>query len=179
MITTARSPLEQLRPAPPLLVLLPAVVLLPLLVLLPGLAHGGGLDLIGQFLQAAVSPSLDPVVLGSLWHGLGITAGMALLGWAASLVLGVLLGVLSSRVVWLTCTGGDVPAQLIRRLLAIPRSIHELIWGLLLLQVVGLQPVVAVAAIALPYGCSAICSMPCRANRFRPCARAGRRRLRP
>ena len=44
------------------------------------------------------------------------------------------------------------PAPLLRSLLAIPRSIHELLWGLLLLQVVGLHPWVAVAAITIPYG---------------------------
>ena len=36
--------------------LLPALVLLPLLALLPAAWHGGGLDLIGQFLLAAVQP---------------------------------------------------------------------------------------------------------------------------
>ncbi len=142
----------RLRPAAPLLVLAPALVLLPLVLLLPRLAHGGGLELIGSFLVAAVTPSLDPLVLGSLVAGLGITLGMALLGWAASLVLGLLLGLLSSRLVWRTLLGHGWPAGVIRRLLAVPRAIHELLWGLLLLQLVGLQPVVAVVAIAIPFG---------------------------
>ncbi|AFY29712.1 phosphate/phosphonate ABC transporter permease [Cyanobium gracile] len=141
-----------MKPAPPLLMLLPALVLAPLAVLLPPLVHGGGWELIGGFLVAAVTPSLDPVVLTSLLKGLGVTAGMALLGWAGSLVLGLLLGAASSRTVWRTLTGSGVPAELIRRLLALPRAIHELIWGLLLLQLVGLQPAVAVLAIALPFG---------------------------
>jgi len=83
-----------LRPAVPLLVLLPSLVLLPLLAILPFLAHGGGLDLLGQFALAAVTPSLDPLVLRSALTGLATTVGMALLGWAASLVLGLLLGLL-------------------------------------------------------------------------------------
>jgi phosphonate transport system permease protein len=132
--------------------LLPALVLVPLAVLLPPLVHGGGWELIGNFALAAVTPSLDPVVLASLLKGLGVTAGMALLGWAGSLVLGLLLGAASSRTVWHTLTGSALPAELIRRLLALPRAIHELIWGLLLLQLVGLQPAVAVLAIALPFG---------------------------
>jgi phosphonate transport system permease protein len=140
-----------MRLSAPLLVLLPALVLLPVSVLLPAQLHGGGLDLLGQFLLAALQPSLDPPLLGSLLEGLAVTMGMALLGWATSLVLGVLLGLCSARVVWSTTWGVTWPALLIRRLLAVPRSIHELIWGLLLLQVVGLQPAVAVAAIALPY----------------------------
>jgi phosphonate transport system permease protein len=138
--------------APPLLVLLPALVLLPLALLLPGLVHGGGLELIGRFLLAAVSPSLDPLVLRSALSGLGVTLGMALLGWAASLVLGVVLGLASSRILWRTALGQAWPAGLIRRLLAVPRAIHELLWGLVLLQLVGLQPVVAVVAIAIPFG---------------------------
>ena len=141
-----------MKPAAPLLLLLPALVLLPLLVLLPTLVHGGGWDLIGQFLLAAVQPSTDPVVLESLVRGLGITAGMALLGWCASLLIGIAAGLASSRLLWRTLVGHSWPAEWIRRLLAIPRSIHELIWGLLLLQVIGLQPVIAVIAIAIPYG---------------------------
>ncbi len=141
-----------MKPAAPLLMLLPALVLVPLAVLLPPLVHGGGWELIGSFALAAVTPSLDPVVLASLLKGLAVTAGMALLGWAGSLVLGLLLGACSSRTVWRTLTGSALPAELIRRLLALPRAIHELIWGLLLLQLVGLQPAVAVLAIALPFG---------------------------
>jgi phosphonate transport system permease protein len=146
------GPASGLRPAAPLLVLLPSLVLLPLLVVLPFQVHGGGLDLIGQFALAALTPSLDPLVLRSALTGLATTVGMALLGWAASLVLGVLLGLASSRTLWRNALGPIWPAELIRRLLAIPRAIHELLWGLLLLQLVGLEPVVAVVAIAIPFG---------------------------
>jgi len=141
-----------LRPAPPLLVLLPALVLLPLLAVLPFQVHGGGLDLLAQFVRAAFTPSLDPLVLRSALSGLATTVGMALLGWMVSLVLGVVLGLASSRILWSTCLGRAWPAELIRRLLAVPRAIHELLWGLLLLQLVGLQPVVGVVAIAIPFG---------------------------
>ncbi len=141
-----------LRPAAPLLPLLPALVLLPILLLLPGRVHGGGWELIGTFLLAAIQPSLDPLVLGSLARGLAVTLGMALLGWALSLVAGLLLGLASSRTLWRTVCGVAWPAQWIRRLLALPRAIHELLWGLLLLQLLGLQPVVAVLAIAIPFG---------------------------
>jgi phosphonate transport system permease protein len=141
-----------IQPAPPLLVLLPALVVLPVLLALPLLLHGGGWDLIGQFAWAALTPSLDPLVLRSLLNGLGVTVGMALLGWALSLVLGLSLGLLSSRLLWRTLAGSALPAELIRRLLALPRSIHELIWGLLLLQLIGQQPAVAVVAIAIPFG---------------------------
>ncbi len=141
-----------MRPAPPLLVLLPALMLVPLLLALPGLLHGGGWELIVEFAAAALTPSLDPLVLRSLLSGLAVTVAMALLGWGTSLFAGLLLGLASSRTLWRTLLGHEFPAQLIRRLLALPRAIHELLWGLLLLQVLGLQPAVAVLAIAIPYG---------------------------
>ena len=137
--------------AAPLAMLAPALVVIPVLGLLPGLIHGGGFDLLAEFIQAAFTPSLDPLVLGSALKGLGITVGVALLGWAASGLLGLALALASSRQVWASCCGQVWPANLLRRLLALPRSIHELLWGLLLLQVVGLQPAVAIAAIAIPY----------------------------
>jgi phosphonate transport system permease protein len=65
------------------------------LALLPTMSHGGGWELVGQFATAALQPSLDPLVLGSVLGGLGITAGIALLGWAGSLALGLLLGIAS------------------------------------------------------------------------------------
>jgi phosphonate transport system permease protein len=149
-MTAAASPLQ--RPATALWPLLPALVLLPVALMLPSLVHGGGMELVSRFLLAALQPSLDPVVLRSVLQGLAVTLGTALLGWAASLLLGLTLGIASARVVWHTGIGAVWPALLLRRLLAIPRSIHELLWGLLLLQLVGLQPAVAVLAIALPFG---------------------------
>jgi phosphonate transport system permease protein len=131
--------------------LLPGLALLPVLLALPGLVHGGGLDLIGRFALAAMTPSLDPTVLRSVAEGLGVTVATALLGWSLCLLVGLPLGVASSRTVWRTLAGQEAPALVIRRLLAIPRAVHELIWGLLLLQLVGLQPAVAVLALALPF----------------------------
>jgi phosphonate transport system permease protein len=139
------------RPAPPLWLLLPALALLPLPLLLPAISHGGGWGLLGQFALAALRPSLEPLVLRSVLSGLGVTLAVALLGWAASLGLGLLLGLASSRVVWQTATGRHRPVAAIRKLLALPRSIHELLWGLLLLQVLGLDPAVAILAITIPF----------------------------
>ena len=110
--------------------LLPALVLLPLLALLPAAWHGGGLDLIGQFLLAAVQPSTDPALIAASLRGIAITVAVALWSWLFSLFLGVIAGVLSAEVVSRTLWGCSWPALLLRRLLAIPRSSHELLWGL-------------------------------------------------
>ena len=140
------------RPAAPLWPLLPAMALVPLALLLPAISHGGGWGLVGEFAAAALRPSLQPEVLRSVLQGLATTLAMAMLGWACSLGLGLLLGVASSRLVWEQGLGLAWPSGLVRRLLALPRAIHELIWGLALLQLLGLQPVVAVLAITIPFG---------------------------
>ena len=140
-----------LKPALPLLPLLPGLSLLGMLAVLVRDAHGGGLPLLQQFAAAAVQPSMDPLVLSSLLNGLQITVVISLLSWGISSVAGVVLGFLSSRSVWDILAGVSWPAVLLRRCMAPLRAVHELIWGLLLLQVFGLNGWVAVCAIAIPY----------------------------
>ncbi|MFN7678324.1 MAG: PhnE/PtxC family ABC transporter permease, partial [Cyanobacteriota bacterium] len=130
---------------------MPSLVALPVLIAMVGQVHAGGFDLIGRFLLAAPWPSFDPLVWRSALAGLGVTLAMALLGWTTSLVGGLVLGCASSRTLWRVGAGVCWPAGVLRRVLAVPRSIHELLWGLLLLQLLGLRPVVAIVAIALPY----------------------------
>ena len=140
-----------LKPALPLLTLLPGLCLIPVIAILIRDGHGGGLPLLIQFAQAAVQPSLDPILLKSLWHGLQITFVTAVLSWTISTGLGVMFGFLGSRSVWRTILGSSWPAVLFRRLFSPFRAIHELIWGLLLLQIYGLNGWVAIAAIVIPY----------------------------
>jgi len=138
-------------PAAPLLPLLPLLGLLPALVVLPRLWHGGGIALLGEFCLAALTPSLEAPVLWSVLEGLAQTIAIAWLGWGLSLGLGLILAVFSSATVWQTCCRGIWPAVALRRLLAVPRAVHELVWGLMLLQVLGMKPAAAIAAITIPY----------------------------
>ena len=73
-----------LKPALPLIPLLPGLSLLGILVVLLRDGHGGGLALLQQFAAAAVQPSMDPIVLGSLIKGLQITVVNSLLSWGIS-----------------------------------------------------------------------------------------------
>ncbi|HCA61863.1 MAG TPA: phosphonate ABC transporter, partial [Synechococcales bacterium UBA8647] len=93
--------------------LLPALVLLPLLALLPASWHGGGFDLIGQFLVAAVQPSTDPALIAASLRGIAVTVAVALWSWLFSLLLGVIGGVLSAEVVSRTLWGCSWPALLL------------------------------------------------------------------
>ena len=143
--------MNRLRPAAPLLTLLPSLALVPVLIVTGTGLHGGGLSIWQQCLSGAFHPSLDPDVLRAVWHGLGVTMATAFLSWSLSLLLGVLLGSACADVVWRSWALPAWPAKGLRGALAIPRAVHELVWGLVLLQVLGLHPYVAVAAIAIPY----------------------------
>ncbi len=143
--------MNRLGPTPTILSLLPALALAPVLIGVIMSVHSGGFPRLGEFICAAFQPSLEPEVVQSAWRGLQITVATALFSWALSSILGILLGIASASVVWQTCVVQSWPAILIRRLLAIPRAIHELLWGLLLLQILGLSPWVAILAIIIPY----------------------------
>ncbi len=143
--------MNRLSPAAPVLTLLPAMALVPVLIVTWTGLHGGGLSIWQQCLSGALHPSLEADVVHAVVHGLCITMATALMSWSLSLMLGVLLGTVCADVVWRTWHLPAWPARGLRGLLAVPRAVHELVWGLLLLQVLGLHPYVAVAAIALPY----------------------------
>ncbi|MEO0518445.1 MAG: ABC transporter permease subunit [Cyanobacteria bacterium P01_A01_bin.116] len=114
-----------------------------------------GFGLVGQFWAAMFSPALDGEFVGVIGQAAVTTLAFAVCSTALSLVIGFVGGIACSRVWWQVCWPGATGRLLwlcLRGLLAIPRAIHELIWGLLLLSVLGLDPIVGVLAIAIPFG---------------------------
>ena len=114
-----------------------------------------GLPQIGQFIVAAFQPALEADFVQIIAAATLTTFAFALCGTALSLIVGFGLGIACSRVWWQVFWSGRSGRfiwSLLRGLLAIPRAIHELIWGLLLLNVLGLDPMVGVLAIAIPFG---------------------------
>ncbi|WP_053714787.1 PhnE/PtxC family ABC transporter permease [Saccharothrix sp. NRRL B-16348] len=116
-----------------------------------------GLRQLVEFFAAAVAPRVDGGFLALVGASAMTTLAYAVLGTAVSLVIGVVGGVLTSQVWW----RADAPARrtrdvvgwsLARVALVVPRGIHEVIWGLGLLIVLGRSPVVAVLAIGIPFG---------------------------
>ena len=93
------------KPALPLLTLLPGLCLIPVVAILVRDGHGGGMPLLIEFAQAAVQPSFDPTLLQSLWQGLQITFMTAVLSWSISSGLGLIFGFLGSRTLWRTVLG--------------------------------------------------------------------------
>jgi phosphonate transport system permease protein len=109
----------------------------------------GGTAQFGRFASAALSPAVDAAFLGVLARSALVTVAYAAAGTALALVLGAAAAVLVSRTTWGRRRAGWLAA---RGLLAVPRGLHEAVWGLLLVNVLGLDPWVGVLAIGLPYG---------------------------
>jgi phosphonate transport system permease protein len=123
------------------------------------LVNGNGLGELGRFFRAAVKPRVyeqgadgpGALVLSRVIDATLVTIGYAVLGTVLSVLSGLLLGMLSTRarqdqLRW-------KPIALIIRVLTIPvRGTHEILWSLLLVNILGINPLVALIAIALPFG---------------------------
>jgi phosphonate transport system permease protein len=119
------------------------------------IVNWAGLPLMGQFWVAMFHPAIDGEFLRVMGSAAVTTLAFAVCGTALSLVIGFVGGIVCSRLWWRVCwpsRAGDGLWMGLRGLLAVPRAIHELIWGLLLLNVLGLDAMVGVLAIAIPFG---------------------------
>ena len=122
------------------------------------LVNEGGWILVLRFLLAATHPDLTPEFLWLAWDATLKTLAYAVCGTFFSVLLGLIGGVLSAEVWWQSINSGRfhrfyvMPWLAVRVGLAIPRAIHELIWGLFFINIFGLDPLVAIGAIAIPFG---------------------------
>jgi phosphonate transport system permease protein len=124
------------------------------------LINAGGWTLVLRFLAAAIHPDLSPELLKLTLEATLKTLAYAVCGTSLSVLIGLVGGVLSSEVWWqsvLAVSRGTTyrtPTYwlLVRAVLAIPRAIHELIWALFFVNIFGLDPLVAILAIAIPFG---------------------------
>ncbi len=117
-----------------------------------------GFPQLWQFLQAAMHPDLSQNLLQVTLSATVTTFAYAVCGTLFSLILGTIGGILVSEVWWESVfsrrqrrTASSLWHS-IRFLLAVPRAIHELIWGLFFINLWGLDPLTAVLAIAIPFG---------------------------
>ncbi|WP_295697572.1 ABC transporter permease subunit [Lapillicoccus sp.] len=116
--------------------------------------NANGIPVLGRLLAAAGDPAHSVAFLEVVARAAGVTVVYAVLGTAAALVIGALGAVILSDVAWRDEPAPAVRAGrlVLRALLVAARSIHEVIWALLFLSVLGLDPLVAVLAIAVPFG---------------------------
>lgn len=120
------------------------------------LFNPGGLPTVWKFLRASVKPELSAEFLHLTLDATLTTLAYAVCGTFLSIMLGLLGGLFSSQVWWATVFprwAGQKTIWLgIRLLLSIPRAIHEMIWGLFFVNILGLDPLTAILAIAIPFG---------------------------
>ena len=134
----------------------------------------GGLEVAREFFGRAFSPALtyesglaveglEPLPLKAL-RAAHTTVVFAAAAMSLSLLLGFPLGLLASASWWRRDSLGEAEGEAFRRwvfpflhavsrvVIALLRSIHELLWAVLFLAAFGLSHLSAVVAIALPYG---------------------------
>ncbi len=118
------------------------------------LVNAGGVRLLADLFAGVLDPALDGQFLVVVLRAAGATLAFATLGTAGALLIGAVGGLALSDVAWGRRPSWPVRATrwALRGLLVLTRSVHELVWALLLVSVLGLDPLVAVLAIALPFG---------------------------
>ncbi len=111
---------------------------------------------VSRFFSAMVQPDLSGEMLRLTAREAGVTVGYALLGSALALAIGIVGGVLLTERIWSPQHGpmanGRFGWAAARIAFAVPRSMHEVVFGLLLVNILGLDPLVAVLALGIPYG---------------------------
>lgn len=121
----------------------------------PGaLLNRGGVSLLGDVAARAFSPRLDAEFLAVVLRATGTTLAFAIVGAAGALVVGILGGLALSDAAWVGSSGPvtRVVRGGLRILLVAVRSVHELVWALIFVSVLGLNPLVAVLALVVPFG---------------------------
>lgn len=133
------------------------VVLATLAASLAWVAWGTGLDRIvnaagwssfARFWSAAGDPALDGEFVRLTVDAAVVTLAYAVLGTALSVVIGAVGAIPLSELLF---PGGWV-GRTARAVLVAPRAIHEVLWALLAVQVLGFDPLVPVLAIGIPFG---------------------------
>jgi phosphonate transport system permease protein len=139
----------------------------PLAALLPG---AGGRALVADFFRAAWSPtfgyqgSFVPEGTPPLWQ-MALNAARRTVVFAAAamslaMLVGLLLSIVATTAWWERASSAGKSSRrgwrsglvvVARALIIGLRSVHELLWAVLLLSAFGLTPLTAVIAIALPY----------------------------
>ena len=106
-----------------------------------------------NFLVALFPPELSPDFLLISAKAAWQTLAFALAGMTVAVVIGFPLGVIASGALASPKSRLRLPVILgVRFLLGAVRSIHELVWAVLLVAAIGLSPLAAIVALGLPYG---------------------------
>ena len=125
------------------------------------LVNTGGLALGQKFLSASLNPELNREFLQLTLDATLTTLAFAVIGLFFSVLVGFVGGVIASET-WIksyTIARNDQELPILVRglwislrwILVVFRSIHEVIWALIFVAIIGLDPLSAILALAIPF----------------------------
>ena len=114
--------------------------------------HGGGATMLEVMLREIISLELSSEFIKVSLRASFITLSYALCSISLAIIFGLIGGILASGGLFSGFLAKVLGISLFRALLAILRSIHELIWAWLIAVSLGFSPISGVIALAIPYG---------------------------
>lgn len=112
------------------------------------LIHAGGKSTLNEVIRSFFNPDLSPHLLKIGLIASWQTLSYAVASIALALIMAIVFGVLSSGVLF----NSLFIKSTFRGLLGFMRAIHELVWAWLFVAAIGLSPLAAIFALAIPYG---------------------------
>lgn len=112
-----------------------------------GVIHGGGFVILSQMVEAFFNPEFSLSILQTGFRASWQTFVYALISVSISVVIGFVFAVFASGIIY----PNKIIVRTARRILGFLRAIHELVWAWLFVAAIGLNPIGAVFALAIPY----------------------------
>ncbi len=116
------------------------------------LIHQGGLQAAARLARSLLAPDLSPEFLVIVLDATLVTVSYAVAGMTVAIVIGIPGAVIVSGVLVRGRRARAVSSVLSRGTFGFLRAMHELVWALLFLAILGLTPVAGILAIGVPYG---------------------------
>lgn len=112
-----------------------------------GIIHSGGIPILKSMLASMLSPDISGQIILKALDATWLTLSYALISISLAIILALILGVLASGVLFKNAAVMKVA----RGILGFLRAIHELVWAWIFVAAIGLNPLGAVIALAIPY----------------------------
>ncbi len=113
--------------------------------------HFGGFKLFQEFLISAFIPKIDNEIIITVIKRLNETILIGFFSWLVSIIFGAIFGIISSNIFYKIFNIPNFFYRIIRVFLTIIRSIHEVVWGIILMQIYGINFSIGIIAICIPY----------------------------
>ncbi|MDA9729013.1 phosphonate ABC transporter [Prochlorococcus sp. AH-736-N17] len=130
---------------------IPILVCIPLGYQLINNIHFEGFKLFQEFLISAFNPKIDKEIIITIIKRLNETILIGFFSWLVSIIFGAIFGIISSKFFYKIFNIPNFFYCIIKFFLTIIRSIHEVVWGILLMQIYGINFSIGIIAICIPY----------------------------